>query len=381
MSSVPFYKSVGFWLWIGVFMVFMQVVIGGITRLTASGLSITKWEIVTGTLPPMNAKQWQEEFDLYKETPQYKKINEGMSMGEFKFIYFWEYIHRLWARTMGFVFLIPFLIFLYRKRLDRKLIRQLMIVVFLAAIVASLGWIMVASGLINRPWVNAYKLTIHLSSAIIVYAYLFWITMDYWLSKKRMPTPQNEEITEENLTLDSEAATPSENNKLFFHNPVLKRLIIAIIALLSVQIVIGGLMSGMKAGIYYPTFPKMGEEWLPSVVFKASNWNVENFVNYDVYLFMPALVQLTHRFTAFLLVFIVLWLLYKASKFRTHYTFKLGLNLLTFMLVMQILLGILTVISCKGSIPVTLGVFHQIGALLLLTSALFVYYPVHRSKP
>ena len=139
-------KAVVIWLWIGLFMVFMQIIIGGITRLTGSGLSITKWEIVTGSIPPMHEAAWERAFDLYKETPQYKKINDGMSMSQFKFIYFWEYLHRLWARFMGFVFLFPFLFFQWKKMLDRPIRIDLLRVVLFAALAAIFGWIMVASG-------------------------------------------------------------------------------------------------------------------------------------------------------------------------------------------------------------------------------------------
>ena len=153
------------WLLTGVFMLFVQIIVGGITRLTGSGLSITKWEIITGTIPPLNAVQWDAAFDLYQATPQYQKINQGMSLAEFKFIYFWEYIHRLWARAMGFVFLIPFIYFAIKGWIDRKLMKNLGIVVLLAALAASFGWIMVNSGLKDRPWVNAYKLAVHLGIA------------------------------------------------------------------------------------------------------------------------------------------------------------------------------------------------------------------------
>ena len=162
-SYFKYRKAVKVWLIIGLVMIFFQVVIGGVTRLTGSGLSITKWEIVTGTLPPLSDSQWLEEFELYKATPQYQKINEGMSLSDFKFIYFWEYFHRLWARSMGFVFLFPFLFFWWKGWIDKPLMQRLGITVLLAAIVASFGWIMVASGLIDRPWVIAYKLTSRLS--------------------------------------------------------------------------------------------------------------------------------------------------------------------------------------------------------------------------
>ena len=180
-------KVIKIWLSIGIIMVFMQVVFGGITRLTGSGLSITKWEIIIGTVPPLNAAQWEEAFDLYKETPQYQKINQGMEMKQFKFIYFWEFFHRLWARTMGFVFLFPFLYFLFTGKLSKVLIKDLEIVILLAVVVASIGWIMVASGLINRPWVNAYKLTMHLCLALLLFGYLLWTTYNCLLYTSPSP--------------------------------------------------------------------------------------------------------------------------------------------------------------------------------------------------
>lgn len=167
-----------YWLFTGLIFLFFQVVIGGITRLTGSGLSITKWDIVTGTFPPMSEETWIEEFELYKKTPQYHKINAGMSISAFKWIYFWEYLHRLWARTMGFVFLIPFLIFYRKKLISNHLLRRLGVVILLAMLAATFGWIMVASGLVNRPWVNAYKLSFHLCIALSVYTALLWTYLE-----------------------------------------------------------------------------------------------------------------------------------------------------------------------------------------------------------
>ena len=338
-------NAVKVWLLIGLFMIFMQVVIGGVTRLTGSGLSITKWEIVTGTLPPLNAEQWESEFDLYKATPQYQKINEGMTMKDFKFIYFWEYFHRLWARTMGFVFIIPLAIFWYRGMVDKPLLKQLGVVFLLAALVASFGWIMVASGLVNRPWVNAYKLTMHLSLALILFGYLLWTTFKVF-------QPQKQEI----------------------NNPMLKKWGMGITTVAALQIILGGIMSGMKAGLYFPTWPDMNGEAIPRVLTRGANWAVENFVNYDASLFMPALIQLLHRSTAYVLTILVLWFFFKALKSTQNTTFKVGLYLLVSMLIIQVLLGVFTLINCIGTVPVGLGVLHQAGALLLLTILLFINF-------
>lgn len=338
-------KAIKVWLAIGVFMVFMQVVIGGITRLTGSGLSITKWEIVTGTLPPLNAAQWEEAFDLYKATPQYEKINEGMSMGEFKFIYFWEYFHRLWARTMGFVFAIPFFIFLSKGWLDKMLKRRLLIVVGMAAVVASFGWIMVASGLVDRPWVNAYKLTMHLSLALILFSYLLWTFF-----KVYQPFPQ------------------------VIHSVLLKKGAAMLIVVLAVQLVLGGIMSGMKAALFYPTWPDLNGAAIPGILFDATAWSVENFVNYDKTPFMSALIQTLHRSTAYLLLIMGLWYAFKAFRTKTTPIFRLGIILFVSMLIIQVVLGILTVVNSKAAVPVDLGVYHQAGALILLGIVLFLNY-------
>lgn len=338
-------KVVKVWLIIGIAMVFMQVVIGGVTRLTGSGLSITKWEIVTGTLPPLNPAQWEVEFDLYKATPQYEKINEGMSMSQFKFIYFWEYFHRLWARTMGFVFLIPFIFFLFTGKLSKVLIRDLSIVIVLTVFVASLGWIMVASGLINRPWVNAYKLTFHLCAALVMFGYLLWTTYKVFL-----PT------------------------RLVFHNNVLIKGSRVFLFVLAVQIFLGGIMSGMKAGLFFPTWPDMNGALLPDTLLTIDNWNVDNFISYDQNSFMPAFIQFTHRGIAYLLIIIGLTIFFKIRKASIPIRILRIVYMLVTMLVIQAMLGILTVINCIGHIPVSLGVLHQAGALILLAIALLLVY-------
>lgn len=333
------------WLIAGLLMIFVQIVIGGITRLTGSGLSITKWEIVTGTIPPLNSADWEEEFELYKATPQYQKINEGMTMSEFQFIYFWEYFHRLWARLMGFVFVIPLLYFIWKGLVDRPLLKRLGVVFLLAALVASFGWIMVASGLVNRPWVNAYKLTMHLSLALVLYSYLFWTTMKAVQSYKPV-----------------------------FHNSVLKNTAFAITAILAIQIILGGIMSGMKAGLVYPTWPDLNGELIPGILFTSSQWTVENIVNYDSSPFMPAIIHVLHRTTAYLLIIIVLWFFYRGFQASTSRLFYLGLYLLVSVLIIQVALGILTLINCVGIIPVGLGVMHQAVAIVLLSVMLFVDY-------
>ena len=195
-----------------------QVILGGITRLTGSGLSITSWDIITGVIPPMSAQEWIDAFELYKQTPQFNKINSTFNIDDFKFIYFWEYFHRLWVRALGFIFLIPFVLFLIRKQIDFYLIKRLGLVVLLTIITASAGWIMVQSGLVNRPWVNAYKLTIHFILAVLVIVAMVKTVVD---------------------------AYQMENAK-----KVAIKLLPVTMYLTFIQLIFAGLMSGMKAGLY-----------------------------------------------------------------------------------------------------------------------------------
>lgn len=348
-------KSVKVWLFIGLVMVFIQVVVGGITRLTESGLSITKWEVVSGTLPPMSEDAWLKEFELYKNTPQYKEINEGMSMEDFKFIFFWEYIHRFWARIMGFVFLFPFLYFLQKKMLDKALLKKLGVVIFLAVLAATFGWIMVASGLVERPWVNAYKLSLHLLIAFSVYVALLWAFL----------------------------STHTFNMYGFKPSWDLKKIIYGFIVLLILQIFFGGVLSGMKAAVVYPSWPDMNGVYFPSMIFDKSEWTVENFNKYDRNVFVPTLIHFLHRNTAYILFIVGIILcmgLYKAVKFCKSSIIRSIPASLLLVLILQVTFGIVTVLKSVGNIPVLWGVLHQVGALLLLTTIVFSLFIVRIKK-
>lgn len=328
------------WLALGLFMVFIQILVGGVTRLTGSGLSITRWDIVTGTIPPLNQDAWEEAFDLYKLTPQYQKINKGMEMSEFKYIFFWEYFHRLWARSMGFVFLLPFLFFLGKGFIRKETLRNLGIVVSLAGTAALFGWIMVASGLVNRPWVNAYKLTIHLSLGISLFIYLFYTFLKE-LGFNHIPIPVR-----------------------------WKRGMTMLLILAIIQVCFGGLVSGMKAALSYPTWPMMNGEWIPEVLSDTSHWNMDSLLLYDQGGFMIALVQLVHRSLAYfiflsIVVMAIQWI--RLLPVKTHWV----PYCLVGIIVVQVLLGILVLLGSKGSIPVLYGVLHQGVGILFLA---FLYY-------
>jgi cytochrome c oxidase assembly protein subunit 15 len=350
-STGRYQKIITLWLGFGLTMIFFQVVIGGITRLTGSGLSITKWEIVTGTIPPMNEESWEVEFREYRETPQYKKINDGMSMKEFKFIYFWEYFHRLWARAMGFVFIIPFLFFLKKGWIDSFLLKRLGVVILLAILVASFGWIMVASGLIDRPWVNAYKLTLHLSLALTLYAYLFWTFLG---------------------TMSSFPKVGHVRNLKFWTGTLL--------VVLAVQIILGGIVSGAKAALSYPTWPLMNGQYLPDILLDKGSLNVNHFINYDKNPYFSAWLQFFHRNLAYLLtVSISLFVIFFWSKVNNK-TYRKFLVVFIILLITQVLLGIFTLINSTYQIPVNLGVAHQAVALLLLSTLLLLLFSAVRRE-
>lgn len=338
-------KYVKAWLIAGCVLLFFQIFIGGVTRITGSGLSITKWEIITGTLPPLNSADWEEAFGLYKETPQYKKINAGMSMSDFKFIYFWEYFHRLWARIMGLVFLFPFLFFIWKKWIDKWMIRQLCFVIFWAMMAALFGWIMVASGLTERPWVNAYKLSLHLGIALTTLSFLVWGTFrafDY-------------------------------NNK-GINSTVLYKLSLFFLLALILQIFFGAVVSGMRAALYYPTWPDLNGQYLPDVLYDKKAWRLENIVEYDKDTLMPALIHVLHRNFGYIVYAFGIYLAIKIFKYPLRKYFYRPAIALVVLLNLQVLLGIMTLVSSKASIPVSFGVMHQAVAIGLLVLALFQVY-------
>lgn len=347
--KIRYSKSVRGWLILGLVMLIGQVVLGGITRLTGSGLSITSWDIITGVIPPLSEADWIEAFNLYKQTPQYHKINSTIDMDYFKFIYFWEYFHRLWVRSLGFIFLIPFIFFLMKKKIDWYLSKRLLVVVILTALTASAGWIMVASGLIDRPWVNAYKLTIHWMMAMFV----IWAMVRTVADVYGMNTA---------------------------HFKINRGFVRFILGLTLVQLAFAGLMAGMRAGLYYPSWPDMNGEFIPSVLMDSTHWTWANLINYDSYLFAPALVQFTHRILAYLLFVFVAILFF-------NYRNKVSLNSLKwlqatfYLIILQMVLGVLTVINVEGKIPLTLGVLHQLVGLLYFITLLFFKYDLRKRVP
>jgi cytochrome c oxidase assembly protein subunit 15 len=347
-KNYKYTKTIRFWLLLGLIMLIGQVILGGITRLTGSGLSITRWDIITGVVPPLNSEDWLKAFEDYKQTPQFHKINSTFTVQDFKFIYFWEYFHRLWVRALGFIFLIPFIIFVLKKQIDFYLVKRLGLVVLLTILTASAGWIMVQSGLINRPWVNAYKLTIHFMLAILViWAMVKTIADVYCFGSVQI--------------LKS------------------KKIITITIIITFVQLIFAGLMSGMRAGLYYPSWPDMNGEFIPAVLLDSTHWNWGNMINYDSYLFAPAFIQFSHRTLAYILLAVTIYM-YLKLRDRVNIVSKKWLNTTLVLLLVQVVLGILTVLNVEGKIPLFYGVSHQLVGLLFFMSLLFLKYSVRNYK-
>ena len=345
-------KIIGAWLIAGCCMVFLQVIIGGVTRLTGSGLSITKWDIVMGAIPPLSETKWQEEFGKYKETPQYRQINQDMTLSEFKFIYFWEFFHRFNARLLGIVFLTGLFYFMYKKWIDRDLFIKLSMLFVLGALIGTLGWIMVASGLINKPYVSPLKLSIHLFFALIILSYLVWLTLYVIRGGK----------------------------KVQIYAPKQKKIALVVLLLLFVQLFLGGILSGMKAGLAYPTWPTMNGEWIPSaLLIQPVRW--EGILYYDASAFWEAsLIQLAHRCTAYLLVIAIIYFFFQLRNISRDRIFNTGVLLFPIVVLLQATLGIITVLHCIGHVPVLWGVLHQAGAMFLLANTTFIYYHLSSKK-
>lgn len=338
-------------------MVLLQVMIGGITRLTNSGLSITEWNIIKGTIPPLSQDAWEYTFDQYKihAKKQYESLHAGMSLSEFKFIYFWEYFHRLWARFIGFVFVIGLLIFLYLKKIDKKLFIQLMIVFGLAMLEAVFGIIMVYSGLGDdtRTWVSAYKLIIHLIIATLIFAYLFYVYLCYT----------------QNTTKDA------------FLAPKIKSISTVIIVLLFFQILFGGLMAGMRAGLVHPYFPVFvhGDKMMLALQSPIPA-SLDELGDYEKSAFIKAIIQLIHRGMASVLVIVISYLLLLFARVSISPTLRQAKNALLVMLLIQCSLGIITIMLSVGRIPPFWASVHQCAALILLLSSVYVRYQMIEKK-
>ncbi len=324
-----------YWLLISLILVFLIIIVGGLTRLTNSGLSITEWELFRGILPPLNENSWEIYFNLYKEIPQYKLQNFNMSLNEFKIIFYWEYFHRIIARFLGLFFLIPLIYFYFSKKIKKNYINVCYIIITLIILQGIIGWYMVKSGLVNNITVSHYRLSIHLTTAILIISTIFWLIKNIILKK----------------------------NKTFFKFSLNYLPFQLFILLIFMQIIMGAFVSGLDAGKIYQTWPTMGNTYFPNDLLLLQ---LDDFLRLDSH----SLVQFYHRNLAYLLTIYVLLLTIYIYKKKLSYLYN-PLKILLFVLFLQIIFGIFTLIS---GLNIYLASLHQITSVLLVFSALNLYY-------
>ena len=329
-------KKVIYWLFTGCALIFIMVVVGGITRLTHSGLSMPDYKLISGTIPPINDQQWQEAFELYKQYPEYQKLNSNISLTEFKGIFFWEWLHRVIGRAIGLVFIIPFLYFIITRQLDKSTIKKTIILLILGSFQGFLGWYMVKSGLVDRPDVSHYRLAAHLTTAFVTFAFTLWVALDLIFPIKQ--------------TI----------------NKTYRNLIRIGLAILFIQIIYGAFVAGLDAGFIHNHWPMMSEgKFMHETVLTEKTPVYKNFIE------GRSGVQFVHRILAFIVVISIAIIYIKGKKIAVSNHQLNGLNSLLILVGLQSLLGVLAILL---QVPLWLGIAHQIGAFLLLSSMIFTLH-------
>ncbi|WP_417196219.1 COX15/CtaA family protein [Bizionia sp.] len=328
-------KKVIYWLLTGCVLIFIMVVVGGITRLTDSGLSMSDYKLITGTIPPLNDAEWQDAFALYQQYPEFQKLHSHFTLEDFKGIYFWEWFHRLIGRVIGLVFIIPFLYFLFRKQLTKSTIKKCLVLLGLGGFQGFLGWYMVKSGLVDMPDVSHFRLAAHLTTAFLTFAATLWVALDLIYPDKKV--------------IDKK-----------FRN-----LIIVSYLILIVQIIYGGFVAGLKAGLLHNHWPFMNEgKFMHHTVYILEPFYKNLIEN-------PSGIQFIHRTLAYLVVASIFILWFKAREMALTNLQQKSINALLILVGFQFLLGVLTIIY---AVPLWLGVAHQVGAFFLLSAMTFTLH-------
>lgn len=332
--------AIALWLILVAALVYAMVVVGGVTRLTRSGLSITEWNPVVGAIPPLSEEHWQAEFEKYQETPEYRHVNAGMSLDDFKRIYWVEWAHRLLGRLIGFAVIVPLIYFAVRRQLSKPLVWKLVALFILGGLQGALGWFMVKSGLVDIPRVSPYRLTAHLGLAVALYAWLVWMVLD-------LKRPLVRE-----------------------RHPHARGYALVIIGLIVLMILAGGFVAGTKAGFAFNTFPLMNGAFFPPGLYAMSPaW--ANFFE-DI-----ATVQFNHRLLAYVLLIATAAYWWWGRRAGLGQRTRRTMNWLLAALCIQIGLGIATLVFI---VPVWLGALHQAGALAVFTIALYLNHDLAISR-
>jgi len=327
--------AVAVWLLVCGAMVYAMVVLGGVTRLTESGLSMVDWRPLMGILPPLGEAEWIAVFERYKQSPEYQIVNRGMTVEGFRSIFWMEYIHRVWGRLIGVAFLVPFLYFLIRRRISRALAPKLVVLFVLGALQGLLGWYMVKSGLVRDPTVSQYRLTAHLGVAIAIYGFMLWVALDLLTPRQRGPAAGS-------AGLSGPAA--------------------ALTWLIFFTALTGGFVAGLDAGLSFNTFPLMAGQLIPDGLFMLSPLHLNFFEN-------SVTVQFTHRVAAIATAFLVIAFWLRAGRTLGPGRARPAAHFLLAAAAVQVALGISTLVL---EVPVPLAVAHQAGALALFTAAIWI---------
>ena len=331
--------QIAYWLLVCAAVIFGMILLGGVTRLTSSGLSMVEWKPLIGIIPPLSQADWQEMFLKYQQFPEYQKVNLGMTLEEFKPIFMYEYLHRVLGRFIGIIFVLPFLFFFFTKRIKASLTPKLLFMLLLGGSQGLLGWYMVKSGLVDNPRVSQYRLTAHLGTAVLIYGFILWTAFGLLWKPKSQSASQ---LTSVPTNLKNFAYTLS--------------------VLIFLMILSGGLVAGTHAGHAYSTWPLMGDSFIPAGLYSLQPAWLSAFEDITT-------IQFNHRMFAYLIVALVLTFAVKALRSDISKPLKIGVWSMLGLLAMQVTLGISTLLFY---VPVPVAAAHQVGAVALLSASLFV---------
>ena len=334
-------RQIANWLILCAVVILGMILLGGITRLTNSGLSMVEWKPLVGVIPPLSEQAWLETFAKYKQFPEYQKINLGMTLDGFKSIFMYEYLHRVLGRLIGVLFFFPFLYFALKKRIRPGLMPKLIAMFFLGGFQGLLGWYMVKSGLVNDPYVSQYRLTAHLGVAVLIYAYMLWVIFDLLLSKEEAGNTKPQPFAGYSL---------------------------ALLGLIFLMILSGGLVAGTDAGFAYNTWPLMGNSFIPAQIYVGTPAWLDAFEDITT-------IQFNHRMFAYLLFVLIISFAFMVHKSAEISRARVGAILLVVALLAQIILGISTLLL---HVAVPVAAAHQSGAMVLITAMIFVSHALTR---
>jgi len=337
-QGLQYDRQIAYWLFFSAAVIFGMILLGGVTRLTNSGLSMVDWKPIMGVIPPLTEADWQGMFLKYQQFPEYQKINLGMSLEEFKYIFMYEYLHRVLGRLIGIIFIVPFLFFYFTKRIKAGLTPKLLIMLIGGGFQGLLGWYMVKSGLVDNPHVSQYRLTAHLGAAVLIYSFILWTAFGLVNPTSQQPSG-------------------------------IKNFSYSLSVIIYLMILTGGLVAGTKAGYAYNTWPLMGDSFIPAGLYSTAPAWLAAFEDITT-------IQFNHRIFAYIIIGLILTFSFKALRAKIEGPIKIGLYCMLALLFLQVTLGISTLLY---HVPVPVAAAHQVVAVALLSASLFVSHCLRNS--